>query len=107
MKTISTAHHDSHEALIALALRSREVHIGLLVDAKMALEERKVEIICRKMADPWYMKLLFERTTQHEEWIVRQNEQCLAFLDKVLERAKFEVTIELDNAESDILFRKS
>lgn len=105
MKITSHAHRDSHAALIELCKRSLEVHEVLIRRAEVALAA-KLAVIDALEARPWWERLfvIYAPSCSSEKWTLDARRQDEAILQKVLKRAQYELTIELDDREANILF---
>lgn len=107
MKLISSFHQDSHTVLLKKVQHSLEVHRQLL---KMREAKRKdtVRLINEYQAKPFYKRwvTMTVHITDMDDWAIYCVSSNIEFLQKLFNRAQSELTIELDDRESDILFRE-
>jgi hypothetical protein len=106
MRIISNAHVDSHRALralIAVAIPKIEARVEKaradLVEARRLKAEFE--------ALPWYKRFfcLAEPDIHMARWLVDAHNGKLAQIIKIRSRADYELTIELDSVESDLVFQ--
>lgn len=107
MKLISNAHQDGHAALLQLLNESHEIH-KLWLDKAIKNHEAARKAVLEHYALPWYKRffVMFAPSSMEEQWWVNSERRALKFIEKVIERAQYELTIELNNDEADVLFRK-
>lgn len=107
MKLISSFHQDSHAALLGKLQRSLMVHRQLLKECETKRDDT-VRLIVKQRAKPFYRRwlALTEYSTNWDNWEIYCVSSNIEFLQKLFNRAQSELTIELDERESDILFRE-
>jgi hypothetical protein len=105
MRIISNAHIDSHAALLALICGTIPKIEARLDEARADLTEAR-RLKAEFEAQPWYKRwfALAEPDLYHARWVVDANAGRLTQIKKIQSRASFEVTIELDSVESDLVF---
>jgi hypothetical protein len=81
-----------------MALLERARHGYQIALADIAMHRKK----------PWYLRLFdsFVPSAEFEGKHVLDHELKLRFLERLIDRSQYELTIELDDTEANILFRR-
>lgn len=106
MRIISQAHVDSHAALLALIDQAIPKIEARIEKAKAVLVEIR-QIKAEYDALPWYKRLfsLAEPDLYYARLTVDIWNERLKKIQKIQARATYELTIELDDAEANLVFQ--
>ena len=105
MKVTSQAHIDQHETLKFLVAAATDAWTQRRTSLQSALEKAEAEVAAFK-ALPWYKRWFrfVEPCTEHESWQLFAVNRNLEFLEKLSQRMRYDLSIELDDGECNILF---